>query len=68
LDFPEAIQLIRRILIIIPTGTIGTRTSTIIRIPLRIHIITAGRTGTLGTALITGIITILIITVTKQAS
>ena len=54
LDSPAATPLIRRTLIIIPTGTTGVRTFTTILIPTHIRIITAPHTiGMVGTGLIT---------------
>ena len=53
MDFRAATTLIRGTLIIIPTGTLDTRTSTTIRMPeIRIHIIPLPQpTGTVGIGL-----------------
>ena len=65
-DFRAVITVLRGTLIIIHTGTIGTRMSTIIRMPgMRIHIIPRPQaTGTVGIGP-TAIIAIIITTVTK---
>lgn len=57
LDFPAATTLLQATLIIIPTGTIGTRTSTTTRMPeIRIHITPLRqRTSTVGIGLTIGI-------------
>ena len=66
LDFRAVTTVIRGTLIIIPMGTIGTRMSTIIRMPgIRIHIIPRRQaTGTAGIGP-TAIIAIVITTTTK---
>ena len=64
MDSPAATPLIRRTLIIIPTGTIGVRTFTTILIPTHIRIITAPHpTGIVGTGPTTVTIAIIITTV-----
>jgi len=62
LDFRPATTVLRGILTIIPMVTLGTRTSTIIRMPgMHIHIIPPPQAiGTVGTGPTTVIITILI--------
>ena len=53
MDSPAAIPLIRRTLIIIPTGTTGVRTFTTILIPTHIRIITAPHTMDTGPITVT---------------